>query len=204
MAAIMEFIRLDAHMPVPVRGRYTYYTSAAEAQADAPAGSEGRLFKLLAEIEVTGDAQGVICAQRSRCGSYSLFVRDERLAFVFDVPGIAPRQRLTCAMPPFGKHVVGVEFTRQARNGRDDAPGVVRLSVDGRPMCSAPLRMRAARFAPCGEGLCIGFDGTESPRREYEATFPLAGARVIEIVFDVAEEALPGSGPKRAIAQSSQ
>ena len=32
MAAIMEFIRLDTHMSVPVRGRYTYYAHAAEAR----------------------------------------------------------------------------------------------------------------------------------------------------------------------------
>ena len=202
MAAIMEFIRLDAHMPVPVRGRYTYYTNAAEAKLDSPPGSEARLFKLLAEIQVTGEAQGVICAQRSRCGSYSLFLRDDRLVFVFDVPGITPAERLTCDIPPFGKHVVAVEFTRQARDTRGDATGAVRLSVDGRPMCGAPLRTTKARFAPCGEGLCIGHDATEATRREYASTFPLVGARVTEIVFDVAEEAFTGGGRERSPAQA--
>jgi hypothetical protein len=202
MAAIMEFIRLDAHMQVPVRGRYTYYASAAEARLDSAVGSEDRLFKLLAEIKVTGDAQGVICAQRSRCGSYSLFLRDHRLVFVYDVPGIAPAERLTCDIPPFGDHIVGVEFTRQARDERGDATGAVRLLVDGRPMCGAPLRTTAARFAPCGEGLCIGYDATKATRREYESTFPLVGARVIEIVFDVAEEAFTGGGRERAMAQA--
>jgi len=201
MAAIMEFIRLDTHMSVPVRGRYTYYANAAEARQAAPPGVEGRIFTLLAEIQLTGDAAGVICAQQSRCGSYSLFLRDDRIVFVFDVPGIAPANRLTCAIPPFGTHVVGVEFTRQPRDDRGDARGSVRLSVDGRAMCGAPLRTTSAKFAPCGEGLCIGYDGRKAARHEYESTFPLVGARVIEIVFDVAEEAFTGGGPERAIAQ---
>ena len=91
MVAIMEFIRLDAHIPVPVRGRYTYYPSAAETRRDGGGASEGgRFFQLLAEIEITGDAQGVICSQQSRCGGYSLFLRDGKLVFVHDVPDAAP------------------------------------------------------------------------------------------------------------------
>ena len=73
MVAIMEFIRLDAHVPVPVRGRYTYYPDGAAPQT--PVGiNGGRFFQVLVEIEITGDAQGVICSQRSRCGGYSLFM----------------------------------------------------------------------------------------------------------------------------------
>src|SRR5438067_5277015 len=87
MVAIMEFIRLDAHVPVPVRGRYTYYPSAAETQRDSAGARGGRCFQLLAEIEIAGDAHGVICSHRSRSGGYSLFLRDGKLVFVHDFAG---------------------------------------------------------------------------------------------------------------------
>ena len=200
MVAIMEFIRLDAHVPVPVRGRYTYYPSAAEKQMAVAGISGGRFFQLLAEIEITGDAQGVICTQQSPCGGYSLFLRDGKLIFVHDLPGTSPVERLVCDTPAFGKHIVGVEYTRRQGEGHD-VLGAVTLSVDGRPEAVAPLRAMPARFAPCGEGLWIGYDGGDALRGEYESTFPLVGARVIEVVFDVTEEAGIGGEHNRVATQ---
>ncbi|HEX7978402.1 MAG TPA: hypothetical protein VF461_07360 [Gemmatimonadaceae bacterium] len=198
MVAIMEFIRLDAHIPVPVRGRYTYYPSAAETRRDSAGPRGGRFFQLLAEIEISGEANGVICAQQSSCGGYSLFLRDGKVVFVHDAPDATPAERLDCDTPPFGKHVVGVEFTRKGR-GRDEI-GAVTLSVDGRPMAVSPVAMLPTRLAPCGDGLWIGYDGRDGDRGEYESSFPLAGARVIEIVFDVCEDAVAGSERDRAVA----
>ena len=188
MVAILEFIRLDAHVPVPIRGRYTYYPNAAERQTGSPSAREGRFYQLLAEIEITGDARGVICSQRSHCGGYSLFLRDGKLVFVHDVLGATACKPLQCDTPDYGKHIVGVEFTR--RDESRDAAGAVMLSVDGRPMAAAPVRALPTRFAPCSEGLCIGYDGRDGVRGEYETGFPLTGARVIEVVFDVCEDAV--------------
>jgi len=198
MVAIMEFIRLDAHIAVPVRGRYTYYPSAGETERDSTGPRWGRFFQLLAEIEISGDARGVICSQQSSCGGYSLFLRDGKLVFAHDAPDAARGERLDCDTPPFGKHIVGVEFTR---NGRDrDAIGAVTLTVDGRPMAVAPVETLPTRLAPCGDGLWIGYDGRDGDRGEYGSRFPLAGARVIEIVFDVSEDAAVGSERDRTVA----
>jgi hypothetical protein len=198
MVAIMEFIRLDAHLPVPVRGRYTYYPNGAERQQGPMGIGGGRFFQLLVEIEISGDARGVICSQRSPCGGYSLFLRDGKLIFVHDDPGASPLERLVCDTPEFGKHIVGVEFTRQS--GGRDVFGAVTLSVDSRPMAVAPLGKMPARFAACGEGLWIGCDGDDVIRGEYESRFPLVGARVIEVVFDVTEEAIVGGEHDRAVS----
>jgi arylsulfatase len=197
MVAIMEFIRLDAHIPVPVRGRYTYYPSAAETRRDAAGPRGGRFFQLLAEIEISGDATGVICSQQSSCGGYALFLRDGKLIFVHDAPDATRGERLDCDTPAFGKHIVGVEFTR--KNTGRDVVGAVTLSVDGRPMAVAPVAALPTQFAPCGDGLWIGYDGRDGARRDYDSRFPLAGARVIEIVFDVCEDAV-AAGERDPIA----
>ena len=198
MVAIMEFIRLDAHIPVPVRGRYTYYPSAAETRRDAAAPRGGRFFQLLAEIEISGDASGVICSQQSSRGGYALFLRDGKLNFVHDAPDATRGARLDCDTPAFGKHIVGVEFTRKT-TGRD-VLGAVTLSVDGRPMAVAPVAALPTQFAPCGDGLWIGYDGRDGARGDYDSRFPLAGARVIEIVFDVCEDAVAAGGRDRIAA----
>jgi hypothetical protein len=201
MVAIMEFIRLDAHIPVPVRGRYTYYPNAAETRREAGAGG-GRFFQLLAEIEISGDASGVICSQQSSCGGYALFLRDGKLVFAHDAPNATLGERLDCETPPFGKHIVGVEFTR--KGGGRDTLGAVTLTVDGRPMAVAPVETLPTRLAPCGDGLWIGYDGRGGTRRDYESSFPLAGARVIEIVFDVCEDAVVSAGDEDIIGAADR
>ena len=194
MVAIMEFIRLDAHIPVPVRGRYTYHPSAAETRRESgPSG--GSFFRVLAEIEISGDANGVICSQQSSCGGYALLLRAGKLIFAH-VAADASGERLECDAPSLGTHIIGVEFTRKGR-GRI-ARGAVTLSVDGRPMAVAPVAKLPTRFAPCGDALWIGCDGPSAARDEPGAEDPLTQARVIEIVFDVCEDAVAARGPARA------
>ncbi len=189
MVAIMEFFRLDAHVPVPVRGRYTYFPSAAERERGVARARGRRFFQLLAEIEISGEASGVICSQQSSCGGYSLLLRDGKLIFAH-VAADATGERLECDAPPLGKHIVGVEFTRKGR--ARSARGTVTLSVDGRPMVDVPVLALPTRFAPCGDALWIGCD---APRDTQAAGDALVGARVIEIVFDVSEDAVEVSRP---------
>src|SRR5689334_12129675 len=168
MVAIMEFIRLDAHIPVPVRGRYTYYPSAAETRREAAGPRGGRFFEMRAEIEISGDANGVICSQQSSCGGYSLLLRHGKLICVH-VAADAMGERLECAAPSLGKHVIGVVFTRKGRSGSRTARGAVTLSVDGRPMAAAPVAALPTRFAPCGDALWIGCDGPDGAHGEHDA-----------------------------------
>ena len=56
-------------------------------------------FKILAEVDFSGDSQGVIVAQGSRFGGYSLFVKDGTIAHVYNFLGIPPEERhLAAAM----------------------------------------------------------------------------------------------------------
>jgi arylsulfatase len=188
MVAIMEFIRLDAHIPVPVRGRYTYYPSAAETRRGAGAPSGRRVFQLLAEIEISGDARGLICAQKSSACGFALFLRDGKLVFVHDAPDATRGERLACDTPALGKHIVGVEFTRKGQNR--NARGTVTLTVDGRAMAAAPVRTLPTHVAPCGDGLSIGYEGREHAATRFGSRYPLTGARVIEIVVDARDDAV--------------
>ena len=119
-------------------------TPTVRAPETPPGISGGRFFEVLVEIEIIGDAQGVICSQRSRCGGYSLFMRDGKLVFVHDDPDTTPIERLACDIPAFGKHIVGVEYTQAYRCQRRDrsrdalrrrpADGALTAREDARPL----------------------------------------------------------------------
>jgi arylsulfatase len=66
--------------------------------------------------------------------------------------------------------------------------GPLKLHVDDQVIAEAEIRTQAARFALCGEGLCIGYDSGDAVSSEYEPKFPFTGGRIVKVVFDVADD----------------
>ena len=180
---------LEFHAAPPASGRYIFYPGTTEVpEATAPR-TLGSSFKALAEVEFTGDTQGVIFAQGSRFGGYSLFVKNGKVIFVYNFLGIPPEQRLDTAAPTKGKHVVGVEFEKQSISKQLETLGQMKLYVDDKVVAEAPFRTQSGHYALCGEGLSIGIDTGDSVSSEYKPNFEFTGGRVIKVVFDVAKDA---------------
>jgi arylsulfatase A-like enzyme len=158
-----------AEYHAPKRDRYVYY-------------------KMLAEVEFTGESQGVIVAQGSRFGGYSLFVKGGKLFYVYNFLGIPPEQRLICDAPKSGKHIVGVEFIKERISEHLEALGQMTLYVDEEVVAQAPFRTQTGRYILCGEGLCVGYDGGDAVSSEYKPQFLFQGGRVIKVVYDIADD----------------
>ena len=179
---------LEFHAAPPESGRYVFYPGTTEVpEATAPR-TLGSSFKALAEVEFTGDSQGVVFAQGSRFGGYSLFVKDGRIFFVYNFLGIPPEQRLTCEAPKLGKHIIGVEFTKESISKKLECLGQMKLYLDDKVVAEAPFRTQTGHYALCGEGLSIGIDSGDSVSSEYKPTFEFTGGRVIKVIFDVAKD----------------
>ena len=54
----------------------------------------GRSFKILAEVELTDDSEGVLLANGARFGGHTLFLKDRKLWYVNNFLGIPPEQQL--------------------------------------------------------------------------------------------------------------
>ena len=148
----------------------------------------GNSFKILAEVEFTGDSQGIIFSQGSRFGGYSFFIKGGKVVFVYNFLGISPEQRLACDAPSLGKHVVGLEFVKESLSKNLEMLGSAKLTVDGKEMGTAKFRTQSGHYALCGEGLCIGYDGGDAVSAEYQGKFAFSGGRIIRVVFDVAKD----------------
>jgi arylsulfatase len=179
----------EAEYHAPKRDRYVYYPGTTEVPEAAAARTLGVSFNILAEVEFTGDSQGVIVAQGSRFGGYSLFVKGGKLFYVYNFLGIPPEQRLVCEAPKLGKHIVGVEFVKERISELGEAFGVMTLHVDEQIVAQAPFRTQTGRYILCGEGLCVGYDGGDAVSSEYRPQFPFTGGRVVKVIYDIADDA---------------
>jgi arylsulfatase len=175
-------------VPVPPTGRYTYYPGTSEVPEQLAANTHGS-FKILAEVDFSGDSQGVIVAQGSRFGGYSLFVKDGTLTYVYNFLGIPPEQRMAAPAPRSGRHIVGVEFTKDRMGEHYELIGAAKLHVDDEVVAEQELRAIAAFYALCGEGLCVGYDSGDAVSSAYVPKFEWSGGQIHKVVFDLADDA---------------
>ena len=75
----------------------------------------GRSFRILADVTIdTPEASGVIFAHGSRFGGHALFLKDQKLWYVYNFLGIPPEQQFVSEKLEPGKYVLGMEFTKES------------------------------------------------------------------------------------------
>jgi arylsulfatase len=174
-------IELDIRDSVPDPG-------TSEIPEASAANTNGVSYTVLAEVEFTKDSQGVVFAQGSRFGGHSLFVKSGKLMYVYNFLGVPPEQRIVADAPTSGTHIVGVEFTKERVGDYHEPHGPLKLYVDGDVVAQEEIRTIASRFSLCGEGLCIGYDGGDAVSSEYEPKFEFTDGKIVEVIFDVADD----------------
>jgi arylsulfatase len=180
---------LEYHVPVPPSGQYTYYPGTTAVPEHSAANTHAVSFKILAEVDFANDSQGVIVAQGSRFGGYSLFVKDGTLRYAFNFIGIPPEQCLEAPAPRSGRHIVGVGFTKERQGQNRESYGPMRLYVDDQVVAEAEFRTMTGLYALTGEGLCVGYDGGDPVSSMYGPGFAWTGGEIIKVVYDVADDA---------------
>jgi arylsulfatase len=175
-------------VPVPASGQYTYYPGTSEVPEQLAANTHGS-FKILAEVTFAADTQGVIVAQGSRFGGYSLFVKGGTLTYVYNFLGVPPEQTLVAPAPKGGTHIVGVEFTKERMGEHHEILGTARLHIDGETVAQQEIRTIPAFYSLCGEGLCVGYDSGDAVSSQYTPKFAFSGGEIVKVVFDVAGDA---------------
>ena len=186
--SIFEFRALEYQIAVPASGRYAYYPGTSEVPEASAARTTGTSWKIFAEVDFTEASEGVIVAQGSRFGGFSLFVKDGKLLFTYNFLGIPPEQRIEADIPSPGKHVVGVEFTKERMGEHHEGHGPLELHVDDEVVAEGEIRTIASRYSLCGEGLCVGYDGGDAVSSEYKPRFRFSGGTIVKVVFDVADD----------------
>ena len=79
------------------RESYTYYPHASPVPEAVAANIRGRSYKIIANVEITANASGVIFAHGSRFGGHTLFIKDKKLYYVYNFLGIKPEQQFVSA-----------------------------------------------------------------------------------------------------------
>ena len=185
---VIEFFRRQYHVAVPKTGQCVYCPGTSQVPEHSAANTHISSFKILADVDIADETQGVIFAQGSRHGGHTMFIKDGKLHHSYNFLGVGDEQTFTAELPPAGRHIFGINFDRKGVDEVDQPYGVTTLYVDDQSVAEGPMKVMAVQFSLCGEGLCIGYDGGDAVSREYEHGFGFTGGEIHQVVFDVADE----------------
>ncbi len=173
----------------PPRDRYIYYPDTAPVPEGVAVSVRGRSYKIVANVDMKPEAQGVIFAHGSRFGGHSLFIKDGRLHYVYNFLGIKPEQDFVSAPIPPGKHSLGMEFKRERAGEYGESIGTTVLYMDGKEVAKGPMRAQIGKFTLAGDGLCVGYDSGDNVSDQYATPGTFTGGTIQGVAFDVSDKA---------------
>jgi hypothetical protein len=116
--------------------------------------------KIIADVNITSDAHGVIFAMGSRFGGHTLFIKDRRLHYVYNFLGIKPEQKFVSDTLEPGKHTLGMAFVRD----------------------------KSGHFTLGGDRLCVGYDSEDKVSEEYDAPYAFTDGTILGVAVDVGDD----------------
>jgi arylsulfatase A-like enzyme len=161
------------------RTDYVYYPPVTHIPADACPPLSGRPWLITAEVEVTGQAEGVLYARGSHNVGHSLFLHAGQLHFDYNALGTHYRASAPLALGP-GRHVITARFDR------DGAGGQLTIGADGRDLDTVAIPSIIRMLG--STGLDIGRDSLSPVVSDYAPPFPFEG-RIERITFSVRRRA---------------
>ena len=184
----IEQISDDRPSGEPPRSRYIYYPDTSPVPESTAVNIRGRSYKILADVELTSESEGVIFAHGSRFGGHTLFVKDGKLHYVYNFLGIKPEQTFVSEKLEPGKRTLGMEFVREGAGAHGESTGTAKLYVDGTVVAEGPMRAQIGPFTLCGDGLCVGYDSADPVSRSYPPGFPFTGGKILGVGVDIGED----------------
>src|SRR5262249_30230590 len=147
-----ELFAVERPSDEAIRERYLYYPNTAPVPEGVAVSVRGRSFKILANVEITdANAVGVIFAHGSRFGGHALFLKDQKLHYVYNFLGIKPEQHFVSPeeLKP-GKYVLGMEFIRETAGKFKENLGRMKLYVDDKVVAEGAMKTQLGKFTLSG------------------------------------------------------
>ncbi|HWY89069.1 MAG TPA: arylsulfatase [Solirubrobacteraceae bacterium] len=174
------------------RDRYVYYPDAAEVPESQSVNIRNRSYAIGAVVDIPEPgAHGVLFAHGSRFGGHSLYIKDNRLHYVYNFVGMAEQKIVATKDVPTGQRLLlSASFEKAGEDPPGVATGTLSLWHADTKVGEAQIKTQPGKFMIAGEGLCIGRDGGAPVTDDYPGDQPWAftGGAINRVAVDVSGE----------------
>ena len=141
----------------------------------------------LVDIPAPG-AEGVLFAQGSRFGGHALYIKDNRLHYVYNFVGLMEQKIDADQDIPTGENLIlSASFDKDGEDPPGVATGMLSLYYGDKKVGEGRIKTQPGNFSLAGEGLCVGRDSGEPVTGDYPGPHPHAftGGTIKRVAVDV-------------------
>jgi arylsulfatase len=170
-----------------------YYPNAAEVSESQSVNIRNRSYAIGAVVDIPEPgAEGVLFAHGSRFGGHALYIRDNRLRYVYNFVGAAEQKVEAERDLPTGEGLIlSAAFEKDGEDPPGIATGILTLYHGDEAVGAARIRTQPGKFSLAGEGLCVGRDSADPVTQDYPGATPYSftGGTINRVAVDVSGEA---------------
>jgi len=166
------------------RDQLTFFPGAVRIPETNAPDTKNRSWTMTAEVEIPeGGADGPICAQGGDTNGWSLYVKDDKVVYCYNLIGLDFTYiRSEKPLTP-GRHSICYEFEKTG-GAQYGAGGTGRLYVDGVQVGEGVIPKTTAFIYSLDETFDVGCDKGSPVTEEYEVKAEFTG-KIIKIDFDL-------------------
>jgi len=187
-----ELFTAERPVLTPPRDRYVYFPDCAEVPESQAVNIRNRSFSIGALVDIPeGGADGVLIAQGSRFGGYSLYIKDNRLHYVNNFVGLFEQMVVSTQDIPTGVNLIlSASFDKTGEDPPGVAHGTLSLYHGDVKVGEGPLKLQPGAYMIAGEGLCVGRDSGHPVTDDYAGDRPwrFTGGTIHRVAVDVSGE----------------
>jgi arylsulfatase A-like enzyme len=172
----LEIILTPRPVLTPARNRYVYYPGLADVPESQAANIRNRSYAIAALVDITAPgAQGVLFAHGARFGGHSLYVKDNRLHYVYNYVGSLEQKIVADQELPTGEDLIlSVAFEKDGEDPPGSAIGAISLYHGDENVGEGRIKTQPGKFSLAGDGLCVGRDSADPVTNDYAGSAPWA------------------------------
>lgn len=188
----VEIVTTPRPQLAPPRNRYLYRPGGAEVPESVAVNVRNRSYSIGALVDLPEPgASGVLFSHGGRFGGHALYVKDNRLHYVYNFLG-SQEQKISANVDlPTGENLIlAASFDKDGEDPPGTARGVLSLYYGDQKVGEGRIRTQPGKFSLAGEGLNVGLDGAEPVAHDYPGTRPWAftGGTLHRVAIDVSGE----------------
>jgi arylsulfatase len=188
----MEIFLTPRPVLSPPRNRYIYFPNTAEVPESQAVNLRNRSYTIGALVDIpAAGAEGVLFAHGSLFGGHALYVKDNRLHYVYNFVGMTEELVVAKDDIPIGeKLILSASFDKSGEDPPGVSVGTLSLWHGDEKVGEAQIKTQPGKFMIAGEGLCIGRDGGSGVTADYPGSEPYAftGGTIRRVAIDVSGE----------------
>ena len=173
----------------PARDRYVYFPDIADVPEAQAVNIRNRSYTIGALVDIPeSGAEGVLFAHGARFGGHALYVKDNRLHYVYSFVGSFEQKVVADRDIPIGAmQILSASFDKRGEDPPGVAVGTLSLYHNDEKVGEAQIKTQPGKFVIGGEGLCVGRDSGAGVTDDYPGRMPwrFTGGTIHRVAVDV-------------------